>query len=765
MQESSHADLHIVLEHSGTPLYELQTAEYSREIIIGRASDCSWSLEGVDPSASSKHAMISRRKNHFYITDLGSRNGIFYQNKRVKERKLAPGDKISLGECSIIVDIVVEKVKRLSQFHRLVYMNEKGKQIIVNISKPQMILGSAGDCDLIFHDQLISSQHAELMLKSDGSCWLRDLGSRNGTSVNGTELLPDSERMLQDNDVITIAYLDIKFWDAASEHHESRIWSAIIAVAITVVVILGGYIGYGKLTPNAPKLIEIATKAMQDGDLKTAEDILTGPILHAEGAADVQYPREQLLRRITLWRNTQKMWASVQADLNSGFFNRATQKISSICGDDLNAWTWPSGALEKKKAFAVKNLLDSCSATAACLKNILSSIEELEQIRRNLALALTEGNRYKDSYFKPTIDYARPYLQQIDKTLKDDQELQKTLALLNVAKPDYGAVMKRLTQISKESRGPVKARADRVLPAVVTLNRETLRTLVMVDKVCELDFNTVQGFKLDLPDGIDYSSEKNIGSLKNQLIDTVGLFKDTALQLSLIHGALVKRGIEPGKDIPILPDFFNADVMKKIYGVDSLDHPLPKSSRTTPAGEYDRMLGIEFFYDYTSNVHAHSMTLNLDELFIKPQIYLLKQNFIEIEKFISFADKDENQWFNRGAFAEYLTFCKKILMKRDAVIAEQLSRPDKTGTREYLISRGIAAYLSPESAKKSELELDLGNSFAVLKRKVHALNREYNLAMPEEALLIRSNIIKTGLPGDPILKKMWQQRPERGWGK
>ena len=229
---SQTAVLRIILEHAGTPLYELNTAEYTKEIIIGRAMDCGWTLDGIDSSASAKHAVISKRKNNFYITDLGSRNGIYFQNKRIKERKLVLGDKVSLGECTISVELVEEKNKRVSQFHRLEYMDAKGHRTTIDVNKPQMLIGSSPDCDIIFQNQLISSQHAELLLRSDGSCWIRDLNSRNGTSVNGMELTMDGERMLQDNDVINIAYLEIRFLDAAVEHHDSKIWPTVITLAI-----------------------------------------------------------------------------------------------------------------------------------------------------------------------------------------------------------------------------------------------------------------------------------------------------------------------------------------------------------------------------------------------------------------------------------------------------------------------------------------------------------------------------------------------------
>jgi len=149
------AALRIILEHAGTPLYELNTSEYTREIIIGRGMDCSWTLDGIDSSASAKHAVISKRKNNFYITDLGSRNGIFFQNKRIKERKLVLGDRVSLGECTISVELVEEKNKRVSQFHRLEFMDAKGHRTTIDVNKPQMLIGSSPDCDIIFQNQLI----------------------------------------------------------------------------------------------------------------------------------------------------------------------------------------------------------------------------------------------------------------------------------------------------------------------------------------------------------------------------------------------------------------------------------------------------------------------------------------------------------------------------------------------------------------------------------------------------------------------------------
>ena len=213
-----------------------------------------------------------------------------------------------------------------------------------------------------------------------------------------------------------------------------------------------------------------------------------------------------------------------------------------------------------------------------------------------------------------------------------------------------------------------------------------------------------------------------------------------------------------------MESFLNAKELAALYAFDCLNMQLPKNSRKEPAGKYDELLGIEFFYDFVSNIHTQSTTLSVDELPFRPKLYKAREIILEIEKFIRFANKDENQWFNRGQFANYLEYCKQILALRNKIVNAQLKRPAPVGSRDFIVSRGIAAYLLPDGKTQRALSKDVEVAFSTFKRAILKLNREYNIAMPEEALKIRGQIIKTGLPGDPIVKKMWQQRPSGGWG-
>jgi serine phosphatase RsbU (regulator of sigma subunit) len=75
----------------------------------------------------------------------------------------------------------------------------------------RVVLGRARDCDLILPDVLLSRRHAELV-RVEGGWLLRDLGSLNGTRLNGARLEKDVR--LQDGDVVEVADWALAYRDA-----------------------------------------------------------------------------------------------------------------------------------------------------------------------------------------------------------------------------------------------------------------------------------------------------------------------------------------------------------------------------------------------------------------------------------------------------------------------------------------------------------------------------------------------------------------------
>ncbi|HSR33952.1 MAG TPA: FHA domain-containing protein [Anaerolineae bacterium] len=76
-----------------------------------------------------------------------------------------------------------------------------GKRIF--IEKTEIIIGRDERCDLVVPDRQVSRHHAHIRIEGNGYI-LKDLGSKNGTFVNGREL--KEAHVLQDGDEIQIAY-------------------------------------------------------------------------------------------------------------------------------------------------------------------------------------------------------------------------------------------------------------------------------------------------------------------------------------------------------------------------------------------------------------------------------------------------------------------------------------------------------------------------------------------------------------------------------
>jgi DNA-binding winged helix-turn-helix (wHTH) protein len=73
----------------------------------------------------------------------------------------------------------------------------------VFLEKPMLVIGRDELCDLVIADRQVSRHHARIALEGDGYI-LTDLGSKNGTFLNGRELV--KPHALQDGDEIQIAY-------------------------------------------------------------------------------------------------------------------------------------------------------------------------------------------------------------------------------------------------------------------------------------------------------------------------------------------------------------------------------------------------------------------------------------------------------------------------------------------------------------------------------------------------------------------------------
>ncbi|MCU0256507.1 MAG: FHA domain-containing protein, partial [Vicinamibacterales bacterium] len=94
------------LESEGEPV-DYALGETAR---IGRSDDNDISVQGR--GLSRQHALITADPQGFVLRDLGSQNGSVVNGERVDQRRLAHGDRISLGETTFTFIVAAEATKK-----------------------------------------------------------------------------------------------------------------------------------------------------------------------------------------------------------------------------------------------------------------------------------------------------------------------------------------------------------------------------------------------------------------------------------------------------------------------------------------------------------------------------------------------------------------------------------------------------------------------------------------------------------------------------
>jgi pSer/pThr/pTyr-binding forkhead associated (FHA) protein len=200
----------IVIAQDGTP--GKQYPVVGGQLDIGRESG--GIVLSDDPYVCPRHARISWKNGRFYISDLGSVNGVFA--RLTAAESLTHGDLVLTGLQVLRFETVAPEEQAQAQamergtrlfgspatprYARLVQRTVEGiARDVFHIHKTQTTIGRETG-DLVFTDDpFMSRQHAVVNRLDNGHFTLDDLGSSNGTFI-----AIRNERRINDGDYVRI---------------------------------------------------------------------------------------------------------------------------------------------------------------------------------------------------------------------------------------------------------------------------------------------------------------------------------------------------------------------------------------------------------------------------------------------------------------------------------------------------------------------------------------------------------------------------------
>lgn len=220
------------------------TLKPNKTLVLGRASDCDLVI-GIKP-ISRRHAEFCVNNDSVVVKDLGSANGTFINDNRVKSGELKHGDYVKFEKLSYQVvapesqrkktltqpsrpekhpqqtkpvtgpndETILQAVKQASETQSLqiihgylLGLTPPIDDLQLALSGEKIRIGRDSSNDLVISHKSVSSKHAELNYV-DGQWRLDDLKSTNGCFINGEKI---SHAMIKPRQLINIGQIKLVY--------------------------------------------------------------------------------------------------------------------------------------------------------------------------------------------------------------------------------------------------------------------------------------------------------------------------------------------------------------------------------------------------------------------------------------------------------------------------------------------------------------------------------------------------------------------------
>jgi ABC-type multidrug transport system ATPase subunit/pSer/pThr/pTyr-binding forkhead associated (FHA) protein len=152
-------------------------------IVIGSAPNATLVVD--DPDVAPQHTqLVETPEGLWVVRDLGGPTGTFVDNakNRIREARVPATGLVLLGRFALPIPVVARLLEDPTGANALAQAVAKA---LANLDRPLVHVGRAPENDLVLAHPTVSQRHARLQRNADGSVLVVDLGSTNGTFVDG----------------------------------------------------------------------------------------------------------------------------------------------------------------------------------------------------------------------------------------------------------------------------------------------------------------------------------------------------------------------------------------------------------------------------------------------------------------------------------------------------------------------------------------------------------------------------------------------------
>ncbi len=624
------------LERDGKILHEARSCNAVFPIKIGRKVQDGWRTPADDMAISSVHAEIDCQGSSLRIVDCGSRNGMYCMGRKVKDAKLKPGVQIGLGSCRLYVEADRGNEEKRTAWHRLEVVNGPSAGKFYDLTREITPVGSAVSDGIECSSLLASRNHAEIICKSDGSCYVKDLGSRNGTRINGTPLLKDAEKFLHHRDVIAFADSEFRFWDR-SVRDEPLALAKKIAVSVMTMAVCGLLVLLVQLIfPSAKSLLELEENYERRAQFLEALAVLD----KVAGARGGETYTEEVARRranIAIWQDTLAKWESVKRALSKRAWIDASKDLGTLLAGNVDRWGWnaTSAQTEKRKVVATGEILDAFLSARTALGGTFATFEQSRErlvLERRLEQMKSAMLRQDWTADLPTGPYLRvdmeEQIQALSAIVADLTEIDALLDKLASPRDDtlesifdsvasFGGIVARMRILVENS---AKRNAEREKAAKESGRRFVFSNIVAekcnrylpvfekfveARRVLDLNCNALVSLDYDalvkelpLPSDFQVSTLPVFGDIRQAMSKANENLNSTLARTVRDQvGRLSRLGVGKDSVPPAIAMLLDTRKMQQVFSCDTLDvsKPPPSATRSARFGLYDEVLGIEEF--------------------------------------------------------------------------------------------------------------------------------------------------------------------------